>query len=364
MFYETTLVYPLLLKSALILGMEVKAPDPKNERILEQYERILFQFEELKKIPYIEEPTFTFAHLMIPHSPYVFKEDGSYLSPEEGEKIPQKERYLYQLKTINKKIMEAVENILENSTDPPIIIVQGDHGPKFHNVDPKLKRGINWNTATIEESQARFGILNAYYLPGEKDFLYPSVSPVNSFRLIFNNYFGTDLETLPDYSYADKHKESFFVNMTDKVNKKIVWDENPEGDIEDKFDWKKMNLENPTDEKFSYIYELLKIYSQRDDLQEAYPQVEDGEFRGLMLWAQKYGVIKYPTISEFESIYALMAIYHNQESLKLKFPEASNGLDLQRLFCWADSHIDKKGKNYNLLLIPHESFYNENCLKN
>ena len=361
MFYETTLVYPLLLKSALILGMEVKAPDPKNERILEQYERILFQFEELKKIPDIEEPTFTFVHLKIPHGPWVFKEDGSYLSPEEGKKIPRKEKYLYQVMTINKKIMEAVENILENSTDPPIIIIQGDHGPQNSIVDPKLKRGIFWNTATIEESQARFGILNVYYLPSEKDFLYPSVSPVNSFRLIFNNYFGTDLETLPDYSYAGNTKESFFVNMTDKVNKKIVWDENPEDDIEDKFDWKKMNLENPTDEKFSYIYELLKIYSQRDDLQEAFPQVEDGEFQELMLWAQKYGVIKYPTISKFESIYALMDVYHNQKYLKSKFPEASNGLDLQRLFCWADSHIDKLKLNAYPLLLPHKSFYEINC---
>ena len=184
---------------------------------------------------------------------------------------------------------------------------------------------------------------------------------MNSFRLILNNYFGTDLEILPDYSYAANTDDSYFVNVTDKVNKKSVWDENPEDDIEDKFDWKKMNLENPTDEKFSYIYELLKIYSQRDDLQEAFPQVEDGEFQELMLWAQKYGVIKYPTISKFESIYALMDVYHNRKDLKPKFPEASNGLDLQNLFCWADDHIDKRGLNANPLLLPHKSFYEINC---
>jgi len=361
MFYETTLVYPLLLKSALVLGIEGRAPDPKNEFFLENYERILFQFEELKKIPDIEEPTFTFVHLIIPHDPFVFKEDGSYLSQEEAEKIPFKEKYLLQVKVINKKIMEAVENILENSTDPPIIIVQGDHGPQKFWIDRKLKEGIHWNISTIEESQARFGILNVYYLPGEKDFLYPSVSPVNSFRLIFNNYFGTDLEIFPDYSY-DITRKSGFVNMTDKVNKKIVWDENPEDDIEDKFDWKKMKLENPTAEKFSYIYELLKIYSQRDDLQVAFPQVEEGEFQELMSWAGKYGVGKYPTISKFEPIYALMDVYHNHEDLKTKFPEASNGLDLQNLFCWADSNIDKLKLNAYTVLIPHKSFYERNCL--
>ncbi len=321
----------------------------------------MFQFEELKKIPKIEEPTFSFIHFIVPHGPIVFKEDGSYLSSEEGRQIPCKEKYVYQVKAINKKIMEAVENILENSTDPPIIIIQGDHGPQYFTVLPKFRHGIFWNTVTIEEAQSRFGILNAYHLPGEKNSLYPSVSPVNSFRLILNNYFGTDLEILPDYSYAANKDESFFVNVTDKVNKKNVWDENPEDDIEDKFDWKKMNLENPTDEKFSYIYELLKIYSQRDDLQESFSEVEDGEFQELMVWANKYGVMKYPTISKFESIYALMEVYYFSKNLKSTFPEASNGLDLQRLFCWADSHIDRKKLIADTLLIPHKSFYEINC---
>jgi len=124
-----------------------------------------------------------------------------------------------------------------------------------------------------------------------------------------------------------------------------------------------MKLENPTAEKFSYIYELLKIYSQRDDLQLAFPQVEEGEFQELMLWAGKYGVGKYPTISKFEPIYALMYVYHELEVLKTKFPEASNGLDLQNLFCWADSLIDKRKLNANPELIPHKSFYERNCIK-
>jgi hypothetical protein len=47
------------------------------------------------------------------------------------------------------------------------------------------------------------GILNAIYLPdGDARVLYPSISPVNTFRVVFNQYFGTDLELLPDRSYA------------------------------------------------------------------------------------------------------------------------------------------------------------------
>jgi len=46
-------------------------------------------------------------------------------------------------------------------------------------------------------------ILNAYALPGvdPAQALYPSISPVNSFRVVLNRYFGTDLPLLEDRSY-------------------------------------------------------------------------------------------------------------------------------------------------------------------
>jgi hypothetical protein len=43
--------------------------------------------------------------------------------------------------------------------------------------------------------------LNAYYLPkGYKD-LYDSITPVNSFRIILNEYFGASYPLLPDITY-------------------------------------------------------------------------------------------------------------------------------------------------------------------
>ena len=48
------------------------------------------------------------------------------------------------------------------------------------------------------------GILNTYRLPDvdpEEAGLYQSISPVNSFRVIFNAYFGTDLPLLDDEVY-------------------------------------------------------------------------------------------------------------------------------------------------------------------
>ena len=52
-------------------------------------------------------------------------------------------------------------------------------------------------------------ILNTYYLPGlGNEDLYPSISPVNTFRFIFNRYFGLDYELLEDRSFCSNQKES------------------------------------------------------------------------------------------------------------------------------------------------------------
>jgi hypothetical protein len=72
---------------------------------------------------------------------------------------------------------------LADSNTPPIIILQGDHGPWLQ---PKTKR---------------FWILNAYYFPGNQDKLYSTISPVNTFRLVFNTYFGGKYDMLKDTSY-------------------------------------------------------------------------------------------------------------------------------------------------------------------
>ena len=49
-------------------------------------------------------------------------------------------------------------------------------------------------------------ILNAYHLPGDGiEALYPNISPVNTFRVIFNEYFGFNLPLLEDQSYVLKN---------------------------------------------------------------------------------------------------------------------------------------------------------------
>jgi hypothetical protein len=87
-------------------------------------------------------------------------------------------------------MLTAIDAILAESAQPPIILIQGDHGV------PRLKAQQN-------------AILSVYLLPQEDDSLYASISPVNSFRVIFNSYFGGNLGLLEDRSCASSSAAPF-----------------------------------------------------------------------------------------------------------------------------------------------------------
>jgi len=105
----------------------------------------------------------------------------------------------------------AINKIISDSPQPPIIILQADHGPGLYWF------GFEYNKNTLKE---RMSILNAYYLPGSGDKkLYDEITPVNTFRIIFNHYFGTDLELLEDKSYFSTWYEPYkFIDVIDETN--------------------------------------------------------------------------------------------------------------------------------------------------
>ena len=80
--------------------------------------------------------------------------------------------------------------ILQNSKESPIIIIQSDHGPRPTN---SLRPEQNLEIPKDEIHK----IFNAYYLPNmDKNLLPENISPVNSFRMIFNYYFEENFELL------------------------------------------------------------------------------------------------------------------------------------------------------------------------
>ena len=95
---------------------------------------------------------------------------------------------------IDDRLPEVLQTIIETSEVPPVIVIMGDHGPKGEQV----------------RKEQRMSILNAYFVNEEaKALLYDSITPVNSFRVIFNKYFGTDFPLLDDISYHVHAEEEF-----------------------------------------------------------------------------------------------------------------------------------------------------------
>ncbi len=151
-------------------------------------DRILYTMERLENVPVIPGPKFVFAHILAPHPPYVFGPNGEFVQEEKG-KI---KGYRDQVTYVNERMIPLLESIISNSETPPIIILQGDHGP-----DSFSRRD-------------RMAILNAYYLPNRgKEFLYEAMSPLNSFRVVFNTHFGGNYPLLEDTSYYTISREPY-----------------------------------------------------------------------------------------------------------------------------------------------------------
>jgi hypothetical protein len=144
---------------------------------------------KIKELPEIQEPKFVYAHILSPHEPFVFGPNGNYVLPENWENYKDKQYYLGQYIFITKQIEELVDSLLDESSNPPIIIIQSDHGLRPSSVHEGIEIGENeWRK-----------IMNTYYLPGNgNEILYKNISPVNTFRLIFNRLFGTNYPMLEE----------------------------------------------------------------------------------------------------------------------------------------------------------------------
>lgn len=166
-----------------------------------------FQLDALDDLADDPGPSFVYSHLMIPHPPYTFASDGSFVTDELDVGRRQALAYGEQLAYLQTRIEALLDRLLARpEAERPIIILQADEGP-YPRDYARNTTEYDWATATTEELEIKFGILNAMYLPaGEVSELPPTLSSVNTFRLIFDRYFGADLPLLPDRSYASAGK--------------------------------------------------------------------------------------------------------------------------------------------------------------
>ncbi len=199
----------------------------------QQCDRIRHKFDMLHRTAKSPGPKFVFAHILLPHPPFVFGRDGSCLSRKASMDRSRRDNYIDQVEYANHLLLELVRALRREARVAPIIVLQADEGPwpaayagnEIDGLGTDVKV-VDWEKASDPELREKMGILHALHLPGEEvpgqasEAAYHGMTPVNTFRIIFNRYFGTALPLLPDRNYVFRDNERLysFLDVTDRLS--------------------------------------------------------------------------------------------------------------------------------------------------
>ena len=154
-------------------------------------------------------PKYVFSHVYVPHPPFLFGPNGENVIPDHREisglqswENPQ--GYVNQLIYATNEITVVIKNIVKNDPNA-IIIVQGDTG---------TLTGTDISKKTMKEIYQAHSILYAVRIPDVEDSDY--MIPVNTYRIIFNNYFNMNYDYLEYHSYL-VHNDSNMEDITKKL---------------------------------------------------------------------------------------------------------------------------------------------------
>tara|TARA_B100000929_G_C15476613_1_gene409729 strand:+ start:96 stop:1517 length:1422 start_codon:yes stop_codon:yes gene_type:complete len=154
-------------------------------------------------------PKYVFSHVYVPHPPFLFGPNGENVIPDHREISGLQSRenpqgYVNQLIYATNEITVVIKNIVKNDPNA-IIIVQGDTG---------TLTGADISKKTMKEIYQAHSILYAVRIPDVEDSDY--MIPVNTYRIIFNNYFNMNYDYLEYHSYL-VHNDSDMEDITKKL---------------------------------------------------------------------------------------------------------------------------------------------------
>jgi hypothetical protein len=159
-----------------------------------------YQFENLAKAKADPGPLFTFVHIACPHEPYVYDRSGPLPRAVSGKEATPA-HYIEQLRYLNGRVLEFLDAIDRTSGPDAVVVLQADHGSDLLGMPER---------PTAQQLRERMAIFSAYRLPpGVERRLYDSITPVNSFRVIFSGLFGDRLALLEDRSYYSPYDAPF-----------------------------------------------------------------------------------------------------------------------------------------------------------
>ena len=160
----------------------------------------LFAFETLEALSGRPEPTYTFAHVLAPHNPYVFDADGTIIANvpqvlqfnrrifQAEQRWSNQDAYIAQLRYINRRVLEMLDVLLARPGPRPVVILQSDHGSAF-----RVGRTPN----DVEVAQERHGVLNAVLAPPQWQAAFPERGTlINTYPILLHHGFGRAVDPL------------------------------------------------------------------------------------------------------------------------------------------------------------------------
>ncbi len=154
-------------------------------------EMVYFTQQRITNLSDIPSPRMVYVHLLMPHYPFMFSENGSVNPPQLYY------NWTYYLGNYQFTIGYAekiVNEILAESDParPPVIILQSDHGAR--NIVVDTRGGVPLENYP---EQDKTHILNALLLPGcDQSVLTQDMNPINTFPVVLNCYFHAGIPLL------------------------------------------------------------------------------------------------------------------------------------------------------------------------
>jgi hypothetical protein len=161
-------------------------------------------FATLRRLPPGTRPRLVFAHIMSPHPPFVFDRNGTRATPRQafgywdatmfqGSSVEYRHGYGEQVQFLARQVLTVVDHILSESPRPVVIIIQGDHGPRYR---------FDQSDATRTDALESVPILLAVRWADTPRARHEVSSPVNLYREFIRRYTNAEPPLLEDAAFV------------------------------------------------------------------------------------------------------------------------------------------------------------------
>lgn len=165
-----------------------------------------------------DRPRFVLAHVTLPHEPYVYDADGSYVSAETEAARSRTVNTVNQVTYTNQRLLDLVDRLVTGDpANDPIIVIQSDEGP--HPEEQYAAAGaINWLEVDRSAREEKLRTFSAWYTPELDEEPPEDLTGINTWRFLLSRYFGADLEPLDDrvWVFRDETHLYDFTEVTDE----------------------------------------------------------------------------------------------------------------------------------------------------